>query len=89
MTVSGESKAVTPEMVAGWNETILPSLLSDYGIENVYNVDKFVLFNQCLPDKSYQLTIDCLCLLLVKPKIQVILKIFSLLFSYFKNFFSI
>ena len=55
MTVSGESKAVTPEMVAGWNETILPSLLSDYGIENVYNVDKFVLFNQCLPEKSYQL----------------------------------
>ena len=50
MTVSGESKAVTPEMVAGWNETILPSLLSDYGIENVYNVDKFVLFNQCLPN---------------------------------------
>ena len=27
--VSGESKAVTPEIVAGWNETTLPALLSN------------------------------------------------------------
>ena len=54
-TVSGESKAVTPEMVAGWNETTLPTLLSNYGLENIYNADEFGLFYQCLPDKSYQL----------------------------------
>ena len=33
-TVSGESKAVTPEMVARWNEAILPTLLSNYGLDN-------------------------------------------------------
>ena len=52
---SGESKAVTPEMVVGWNETALPTLLSNYGLENIYNADEFGLFYQCLPDKSYQL----------------------------------
>ena len=53
-TVSGESKAVTSEMVAGWNETTLPTLLSNYDLENIYNADEFDLFYQCLPDKSYQ-----------------------------------
>ena len=53
-TVSGESNAVTPEMVAGWNETILPTLLSNYGLENIYNAREFALFYQCLPGKSYQ-----------------------------------
>ena len=96
--VSGESKAVTPEMVAGWNETTLPTLLSNYGLENIYNADEFRLFYHCLPDKSYQLkqrnvqvvntaksgslvwqlpmplAINCLRLLLVKQKIQGVLK---------------
>ena len=54
-TVSGEGKPVTPEMVAGWNETTLPTLLSNYGLENIYNAKKFRLLYQCLPDKSYQL----------------------------------
>ena len=53
--VSAKSKAVTPEMVAGWNETTLPTLISNYDLENIYNADKFGLFYQCLPDKSYQL----------------------------------
>ena len=42
--VSGESKAVTPEMVGGWKETTLTTLLSNYGLENIYNVDEFGLF---------------------------------------------
>ena len=54
-TVSWESKAVIPEMVAGWNETTLSTLLSNYGLENIYNADKFGLFYQCLPGKSYHL----------------------------------
>ena len=54
-TVSRESKAVMPEMVTGWNETTLPTLISNYGLENIYNANKFGLFYQCLPDKSYQL----------------------------------
>ena len=51
--VSGESKAVTPEMVAGCNEAAPPTLLSNYGLENIYNADEFRLFYHCLPDKSY------------------------------------
>ena len=42
-------------MVAGWNETTLPTLLSNYGLENIYNTGEFGLFYQCLPGKSYQL----------------------------------
>ena len=53
--VTGERKAVTPEMVAGWNETTPPTLLSNYGLENIYNADEFGLFYQYLPDQSYQL----------------------------------
>ena len=42
-------------MVVEWNETTLPTLLSSYGLENIYNGDKLGLFYQCLPYKSYQL----------------------------------
>ena len=42
-------------MVAGWNETTLATLLPNYGLENIYNADKFEVFYQCLPGKSYQL----------------------------------
>ena len=60
-TVSGEDKAVTHEMVVGWNETTLPTLLSSYGLENIYNGNKLGLFYQCLPYKSYHLkTEKCL-----------------------------
>ena len=53
--VSGERKAVTPEIVAGWNETTPPTFLSNYGLENIYNADEFGLFYQYLPDQSHQL----------------------------------
>ena len=53
--ISGESKSVTPEMVAGWNETTLQTLVTNYGYESIYNADVFGLFYHCLPDKSYQL----------------------------------
>ena len=56
--VSVESKTITPETVAAWNGTTLPTLLSNYGPEDIYNADKFGLFYQCLPDKSYQLKTD-------------------------------
>ena len=43
-------------MVAGWND-----LLSNYGLENIYDANEFGLFYQCLPDKSYHLkTEKCL-----------------------------
>ena len=57
---SGKNKFLTPEMVAGWNETILPTLLSNYDLENIYNANEFGLFYQYWPDKSYQLkTEEC------------------------------
>ena len=96
-TVSGESKAVAPEMIAEFDEAILPNLLSNYDLENIYNLDEFGLFYQCLPGKSYRLktdvqvvntaksgsrvwqlpmllAINCLCLLLIKQKLQGVLK---------------
>ena len=54
-TVSGESKSVTPDMVAGWWETSLPTLLSNYELKNIYNAEEFGLFYQCIPNKTYQL----------------------------------
>ena len=54
-TVSGDSKSVTPEMVNAWSETFLPTLLSNYDLKDIYNVDEFGLFYQCLPNKTYQL----------------------------------
>ena len=56
--VSVESKTITPETVVAWNGTTLPTLLSNYGPEDIYNADKFGLLYQCLPDKSYQLKTD-------------------------------
>ena len=47
-------------MVAAWNETTLPTLLSNYSLEIVYSADEYGLFYQCLPNKSYQLkTVKC------------------------------
>ena len=42
-------------MVTAWNETTLPTLLSNYSLENVYNADEYGLCYQFLPNKSYQL----------------------------------
>ena len=40
--------AVIEEMTAPWNETILPTLLSNYKLENVFNANEFGLLYQCL-----------------------------------------
>ena len=45
--------AVTEQMAAPWNETTLPTLLSNHKLENVFNADKFGLPYQCLPTKTY------------------------------------
>ena len=52
-TTSGEMSAVTEQMAAPWNETTLPTLLSNHKLENVFNADKFGLPYQCLPTKTY------------------------------------
>ena len=53
--ISGESKSVTEEMTAPWTETTLPTLLSRYPFENIFNADKFGLLFQCLPNKTLRL----------------------------------
>ena len=53
--ISGESKAVTEEMTAPWTETTLPTILSRYLLENIFNADEFGLFYQCLPNKTLHL----------------------------------
>ena len=40
-------------MVAAWNKTTLPKLVSHYKLENIYNADEFGL--SCLPVKFYHL----------------------------------
>ena len=53
--IGGESKSVTKEMTSSWSETTLPTILSNYKLENIFNADEFSLFYQCLPDKTYHL----------------------------------
>ena len=40
----GESNSVKPEMVASWFETTLPTLLSSYKLEDIFNADQCGLF---------------------------------------------
>ena len=42
-------------MVASWFKTTLPTLLSNYKLEDIFNADKFGLFYQCLPNKTLHL----------------------------------
>ena len=42
-------------MTAPWTETTLPTILSRYLPENIFNVDKFGLFLQCLSNKTLHL----------------------------------
>ena len=55
-TISGESASVTTEMTAPWNETTLPTLLSNYKLEDIFKADEFGLFYQYLPSKTYHLS---------------------------------
>ena len=54
-TVDGEKKSVQPETVASWFETTLPTLLSNYKLEDIFNTDEFGLFYQCLSNKTLHL----------------------------------
>ena len=51
-TVAGEAKSCTPIMTASWNEILLPTILSKYKHEDIYNADEFGLFYQSLPEKT-------------------------------------
>ena len=53
--IGGESKSVTKETTSSWSETTLPTILSNYKLEDLFNADEFGLFYQCLPEKTYHL----------------------------------
>ena len=42
--VSGESNACPDEMIAPWEQTTLPTILSKYDLDQICNTDKFGLF---------------------------------------------
>ena len=54
-TVSGESNACTDEMVAPWEQTTLPTILSKYDLNQIYNANEFGLFYRAQPNNSLHL----------------------------------
>ena len=42
-------------MTSFWNETTLPTIQSNYKLQDIFNADQFELFYQCLPYKTYHL----------------------------------
>ena len=42
-------------MMSSWEETTLPTILSKYDLEDIYNADEFGLFFKALPNKSLHL----------------------------------
>lgn len=54
-TVAGEAKSCTSEMTASWDETTLPTIISNYKVEDIFNADEFGLFYQALPNKTLHL----------------------------------
>ena len=42
-------------MVASWFETTLPTMLSKYKLEDIFNADELGLFYHCLPNKALHL----------------------------------
>ena len=39
-------------MIVPWTERTLPTTLSRYPLESIFNVDEFELFYQCFPRKT-------------------------------------
>ena len=54
-TVSCENNACTNEMVALWEQTTLPTYLSKYDLNQIYNADEFGLFYRAQPNTSLYL----------------------------------
>ena len=52
-SVRDEMKSETSEMAPSFMKNTLPSLLSRYPLQNIFNASEFGLFYQCLPDKTF------------------------------------
>ena len=55
-TSSRGNNAVTSEMTAAWTETTLPTILSKYKLNDIFNADKFGIFYQYLFKKTNTLS---------------------------------
>ena len=42
-------------MVNPWSETSFPTVLSNFDLKDIYNVDEYGPFYLCLPDQTYHL----------------------------------
>lgn len=54
-TVSGEAKSCTADLTASWEETTLPTILTNYQMRYIFSGDEFGFFYEALPDKSLHL----------------------------------
>lgn len=50
--MSGESADVPDDTVQAWRSRVLPGLLKEYSLKDVYNADEFGLFFNLLPDRT-------------------------------------
>ena len=48
-----------PKMTVSWNETSLPTILTKYELNDIYNAGEFGLFYQAIPDKSLHYKGEC------------------------------
>lgn len=50
--MSGDATAVDRDVVDIFKSTILPGLIAEYSINDIYNADETALFYKCLPNKT-------------------------------------
>ncbi|XP_070381744.1 tigger transposable element-derived protein 4-like [Dermacentor albipictus] len=53
VAVCGESGSANKSVVDGWKKHMLALLLSEYGADNVYNIEEAALFYKMLPTKTF------------------------------------
>ena len=51
-TVIGEGNSCTAEMTTPWKQITLPTILSKYKLDEIYNADEFELLFRMQPNKS-------------------------------------
>ena len=58
--IHAESASVPLELVCQWKEIILPTIMQEYELGNIFNVDETGLFWKLFPDRTLQFKgIDC------------------------------
>lgn len=55
LRLSGKAKFGTADMTVSWEETTLPTILTNYQLRDIFNADEFRLFHKALPEKSLYL----------------------------------